>query len=339
MANNVVHFTVESHGLLSKHLEKNCPGLNVHYLITTGSVYRRSMDIIKGKIAARLTHDTMVSPGDYIRVHTSPRRYQLTDIRWDNHIVYDDEDFIVVNKPCGVPSVPTTDNIHENVVECVAKLIRTSKLFPPHRLDTDTSGLMVLGKTKEFAAFFAKMMARRQIKKKYKVLVAGVNIRAEQLAAGCNIVHFTGAAKEASRVFAPEEFIESRRCELNIISQSEVLTHTIGDWKNVLNINGTRLANRTHFALDSYFSFDGTVEDAQQRKFLSLCELELELLTGRTHQIRGQLQELGSRDPRCRFHVAGDNRYVGPSTNRAPDIYRSSPFLGLQVRLRLDAIV
>ena len=75
------------------------------------------MDIIKGKTAARLAHDTMVTPGDYIRVHTSPRRYQISDIRWDNHIVYEDEDFVVVNKPSGLPSVPTTDNFHENVVE------------------------------------------------------------------------------------------------------------------------------------------------------------------------------------------------------------------------------
>src|SRR5262245_39123317 len=50
----------------------------------------------------RITSERAVSPGQYIRVHLKPRRFPVDRIDWQKTIVYQDEKFVVVNKPAGI---------------------------------------------------------------------------------------------------------------------------------------------------------------------------------------------------------------------------------------------
>ena len=63
---------------------------------------------------------------------------------------------------------------------------------------------------------------------------------------------------------------------------------------------------------------------------LSFGEVEFELITGRTHQIRGQVACLGEGT-----HIAGDNVYCGMTTSNCRDKYSSSPFLALEVCIKI----
>ena len=332
-AGGIKHLLVPESSLLSAYIWREMPELDIYTLMQDGCVYRKSSVINSGK-AMRIMHDTLLLPGDYLRIHTNPRRYtnQLSAINWDDHIIYDDIDFVVLNKPAGIPTVPTVDNFYENVVVAVAKHMKIPRFFPPQRLDTDTSGLLILGKTTEFAAFFSHMIRKRLVKKTYRVLIGGVNISDEDLKVDESVVHYTGIAKENMRNFSAEEGPETRRCELKIIARSDTVEASYEDWMtNILDYQKSSASNKILDSLDAYFGMPG----GPHSPLLSFTELEVELITGRTHQIRGQLQELGSR-PGKSFHIAGDNRYIGPTTSAVHgNRNKSNPFLGLQVSFQM----
>jgi tRNA pseudouridine32 synthase/23S rRNA pseudouridine746 synthase len=85
-------------------------------------------------------------------------------------IVYEDESFVVVNKPAGLRSVPGV-NIQDSVYT------RLQHLFEPliiHRLDMDTSGLLVVAKTKEAHQHIQRQFLKRSVSKRYTALLSKV---------------------------------------------------------------------------------------------------------------------------------------------------------------------
>lgn len=91
-------------------------------------------------------------------------------------IVYRDQSIIVVNKPSGLLSVPGRG---EDKQDCVVS--RVKRLFPMcieqpsvHRLDMDTSGLLVLAFTQEAHRNLSIQFIKRKVHKKYVALLDGV---------------------------------------------------------------------------------------------------------------------------------------------------------------------
>lgn len=90
-------------------------------------------------------------------------------------IVYEDDTICVVDKPAGMLSVPGKDN-----VESVESLMRQrwhqydSNPIMVHRLDRDTSGLMVLARTLEAYHSLQQQFARRLAAKRYEAVLDGV---------------------------------------------------------------------------------------------------------------------------------------------------------------------
>ena len=104
-------------------------------------------------------------------------------------IIYDGGDFFVINKPAGLithqkniddkqPSVVdwVVENYPElkNIVEpFVASGHKTSRAGLVHRLDKDTSGLMLIAKNNETFFYFKNLFQTRKIQKRYLALVHG----------------------------------------------------------------------------------------------------------------------------------------------------------------------
>ena len=90
-------------------------------------------------------------------------------------IVYEDDAICVVDKPAGMLSVPGKDN-----VESVESLMRQrwhqydSNPIMVHRLDRDTSGLMVVARTLEAYHSLQQQFARRLAAKRYEAVLDGV---------------------------------------------------------------------------------------------------------------------------------------------------------------------
>ncbi|MCM0605176.1 MAG: RluA family pseudouridine synthase [Xanthomonadaceae bacterium] len=87
--------------------------------------------------------------------------------------LYRDKDLIAVHKPAG--SVVYRDGSHENVLVLQDHLKEqvARSIFPVHRLDKGTCGVILFALNAEAAAFFQKLFAGRGIKKYYIALVEG----------------------------------------------------------------------------------------------------------------------------------------------------------------------
>ncbi|NKQ40799.1 MAG: RluA family pseudouridine synthase [Sulfurovum sp.] len=78
----------------------------------------------------------------------------------DITVIYEDEDMVAVNKPAGIDSYEVQDSI------------AGTELL--HRLDRDTSGVLLLGKNKEFIKDAVKAFKQRKVSKEYIAWVEGV---------------------------------------------------------------------------------------------------------------------------------------------------------------------
>ncbi len=87
-------------------------------------------------------------------------------------LVYQDEALLVVNKPSGLLAVPGRG---EDQQDCLA--LRVQQAFPDalvvHRLDMSTSGLMVFARGAEMQRRLSRMFREREVEKRYVAVVAG----------------------------------------------------------------------------------------------------------------------------------------------------------------------
>lgn len=88
-------------------------------------------------------------------------------------VIYQDDDLVVVNKPSGLLSVP--GRLKENKDSIISRLQAINKnAMPVHRLDMDTSGLMVVALSKRAVSALGKAFINKEVKKFYLALVSGV---------------------------------------------------------------------------------------------------------------------------------------------------------------------
>ncbi len=157
-ANGVTHILSEREGWLHQILAENFP--DIESLIAFGGVYLNKK---------RVRAPAWVKPGDYLRVHPEPRRFSVEAIDWRARVVHVHDDFVILNKPAGIPVHATLDNFHENAVHQTSQALHM-ELLVTHRIDNATSGLLVLARTVSFQSRFNRMLAERRAEKTYLAL-------------------------------------------------------------------------------------------------------------------------------------------------------------------------
>ncbi len=92
----------------------------------------------------------------------------------DNFIIYDDNDYIVINKPRSIAVQSGTNNL-KNIVDTLkkTKYFEHTKPYIVHRLDKETSGVFLIAKHRESAQFFTSLFRIRKIHKTYLAIVKG----------------------------------------------------------------------------------------------------------------------------------------------------------------------
>jgi 23S rRNA pseudouridine1911/1915/1917 synthase len=152
-----------------------------------GSRSRAAAAIARGKVfvngeeAGADATGMRLAPGDVVRVWidrpgTAKRRPAIGPSR-DLHIIYEDDALLVMNKPAGLLVVPLERRSDSpSVYEEIKDHLRTrgrQRPFVVHRIDRDTSGLVVFAKRADAQARLKEQFKRHEPERVYRAIVYG----------------------------------------------------------------------------------------------------------------------------------------------------------------------
>jgi 23S rRNA pseudouridine1911/1915/1917 synthase len=218
---------------------------------------------------AAIKSNTILDAGTLVELEVPPP--QPTDVQPDAiplDVVYEDDDVLVVNKPAGMVTHPAPGHARGTLVnalvarggaEAYGSIGGISRPGIVHRLDRDTSGLILVARNDRAQRWLMDQLRQRRLKKTYLALVAGAPVA------------------EIGRIEAPIGRDPHHRTRMAVVPDGRPATtvyrvrERLGDW----------------------------------------TLLELDLVTGRTHQLRVHLSSIG-------HPIAGDPLYASGSTRVGP---------------------
>lgn len=156
-----------------------CDGLSVLDFLTTilKHIPREewSAAIAAGRILSRderpLFAEHVVRAGDRV-LHLIPATSE-PDVNAAIEILHEDEALIVVNKPAPLPLHPS-GRFNRNTLQSILSTVYAPQIpRPAHRLDANTSGVVVFARTRHFASLVQPQFERGEIEKRYLARVQG----------------------------------------------------------------------------------------------------------------------------------------------------------------------
>ena len=93
---------------------------------------------------------------------------------YDDYIIENNENFVVINKPSGI-AVQAGTKSFRNIIDVLkdSKYFENLKPFIVHRLDKETSGVLIVAKNREYAQLFTSLFRIRKIHKTYIAITYG----------------------------------------------------------------------------------------------------------------------------------------------------------------------
>jgi 23S rRNA pseudouridine1911/1915/1917 synthase len=158
--------------------------------------------------------ERLLQASTYLRVHILPRRYDLRGIDWKSQIVASTPEYVIIDKPAGIPLIPHVDNVIENALYQVSKAI-DFPLLVTSRLDRGTRGLAVFARTPEFQSRFNTLLLKRLVQKRYRVLSKRTLSLGEH-------IHYMEPRERAPMYIQSEAKEGWRECRLSVEKKEEI---------------------------------------------------------------------------------------------------------------------
>jgi 23S rRNA pseudouridine955/2504/2580 synthase len=274
---------------LDRYLRKILPGMPPGHLF---KMLRTRKIRVNGK---RARAEQVVAEGDEVLLHMEETRFaadtqrrsrapldpatgqpRRRSDRIDFSVLFEDEYLLVVSKPAGLPVHPGAGHLDNSLIDQVHAYLEVPDApasFRPslvHRLDRDTSGVVLIGKTAEAVRKLSRMFMEGQVDKRYLALARGA--------------------------FHPPEGLWQLKVER----------------RDVPGARQGRVPSRGRPDAEGKTAYRVLVTrklPLPDNKTLEVSLLQLKLLTGKTHQIRSHLLQVG-------HPLAGDVRYGDPEFNK-----------------------
>ena len=171
---------------------------------------------------------------------------------YDDYILENNNNFIVINKPSGI-AVQSGTKSFKNIIDVLkdTKYFENNKPYIVHRLDKETSGVLIVAKSREYAQLFTSLFRIRKMHKTYIALTYG-----------------------------------------KVLNTIKTLKDDLITYENTKKITQKAISHIRVLKTSTDFSY-----------------VELNPITGRKHQLRKQLYNIGNP-------IVGDDKYF---TNRRAD--------------------
>ncbi len=160
----------------------------------------------------------------------------IVPIKMDLDIVYEDDFLMVINKPSGLVVHPASGHYNDTLVNGIMYHLNIksteNRAGIVHRIDKDTSGLLLIAKDEETLMYLSDELKKRKVKRVYEALVSGV------------IMHNTGT------IDAPIGRDQNNRQKMSVteINSKDAKTHfkVLKRFKDSTLIECTLETGRTH---------------------------------------------------------------------------------------------
>ena len=168
--------TIESEQNLIETLSKSFPNSSknkIRKMLTEGRISVNGEIEHKAKRSLKESDIVEILDKTISRELTPPPKQKPTNL----NIIFEDEDILLVEKPAGLLSIATNkmepDTLHSRCVDYVKSKDPSNWCFIVHRLDRETSGIMLLAYSKNNKEYLQEQFAERSVYRTYYALVEG----------------------------------------------------------------------------------------------------------------------------------------------------------------------
>ena len=210
--------------------------------------------------------------------------------KYKKMLIFENEYFFIVNKAEKIPMHKGTGHKY-GLSEVFKKIYKSENINFANRLDFETSGLVIGCKTLKFLRYISEKIRENKVHKKYFAIVHNREFKNE------NENEFLKSDSEKNKSnFKIENYLTTAENKV-IVSKNPISKESKKSVTYFKYINIEKLKNQRQI-----------LDLLKKNKYISL--LDIELVTGRKHQIRAQLADKG-------LFIVGDRKYgIRDGSNR-----------------------